>query len=165
MRKLWGQRGFTAIEMLAGLAIGGLLIAGAVMAIFQLDTVSRQGSDELEAWHDIRVAGQWMGREILMAETITLVDGAAPVSSMSLTWKEYTGLDDGQDYIPHTISYSLVGTELRRTYDGSEMTMARNVVSLELSRAGRVITITLRSSPGGVTEEVTFISFARPDLI
>lgn len=159
MRALWGQRGMTLLELVVAAAVAGVLTTGATAAIYQLSKFTRYGGDDLRAWHDIQCAAHWMGRDIPMAETTDLVDGAGPVSSMSLGWTERSATGD----IPHTASYYLVGNELKRDYDGSVITVARHIESLEFSLAQRLITITLRSAPGQAAEEMTCMAYLRPD--
>ena len=161
MRALWGQRGMTLLELLVAAAVGAVLTTGAAAAIYQSGKLARWGGDELRAWHDIRSGVYWMGRDIPMAETTDLVDGAGPVSSLSLTWTEHSEAGD----IPHTSSYYLVGSELKRDYDGSVITVARHIQSLGFSLSQRLITVSLSSSPGepAAAENMTYMIYLRPD--
>lgn len=159
MRALWGQRGMTLLELVVAAGAAALLTTGAAAAIYQSTKFARYGGADLRAWHDIQCAVHWMGRDIPMAETTDLVEGAGPVSSMSLGWTERPPAGD----IPHTASYYLAGSELKRDYDGSVITVARHIESLEFSLAQRLITIRLRSSPGEAAEEMTCMAYLRPD--
>ena len=161
MRAVYRQRGMTLLELVIAAAIGAVLATGAAAAIYQFEELARYGSDGLRAWHDIRCALYWMGHDLQMAETTDLVDGAGPVSSMSLSWTEHSPAGD----ISHTTSYYLVGSELRRDYDGSVITVAWHVESLGLALAQRLVTVSLRSSPGEIAaaEEMTCVVYPRPD--
>ena len=64
-----------------------------------------------------------------------------------------------------SVTYSLTGTELRRTAGGAQMTVARNITSASFSIADRVITMSLISSPVGtrrVSEDGTYKVYLRP---
>ncbi len=142
-RVLKGQQGFTLVEMLVALGIMAALGTVLVGTLYQMGNFTSRGNAQLSVSADPRNAFGWLGKDVKMANTTDLVDGAPAVSSMTLNWT-----DKYQDTsTAHSAAYSLVGTELRRTEDGVDThSIARNVTSVEFSLAGRRVTVTLTST-------------------
>ena len=136
------------VEMLVAIAVTGIIVAFLGTAIYQIITVSEYGNDRLTAMHELQNSAHWFnldGQKAVNAE----VDG-----DLLLTISETT-----------SITYSLVGTELRRTSGGSQMTLARNITSAAFSIDNRLITMSLTSAPEGrydVSENGTYKVFLRP---
>jgi len=143
-----GQKGMTVVELLVAIAVTGIIVAFLGTAIYQIITVSGYGNDRLTAMHELQNSAHWFyldGQKAVTANT----DG-----ELLLTISETT-----------SITYSLVGTELRRTSGGSQMTLARNIASAAFSIDNRVITMSLTSTPEGrydVSENGTYKVFLRP---
>ena len=78
-----------------------------------------------------------------MAESSDLVDGAAAVDRVTLTWTEWFQLAN----VPHESTYWLSGSELKRDFDGTVSTVARNISGVGFSQADRVITLVITSTP------------------
>ncbi|MFQ5826809.1 MAG: PilW family protein [Dehalococcoidia bacterium] len=153
------QRGMTLVELLVASAITALVAGGVGPAIIQFMTVTDSTSDGLAALHDVRIATHWIARDAHMAQTTDLVDGAPPVSAMILEWTDRYA----EGSVDHTSSYSLVGQELRRNYDGQVMVVARYVSSVEFSLVGRIITVRVASSVGRTSREGTASFYLRPN--
>ncbi len=155
------QRGFTLISMLISLSILGVLGSSAGVAISQSIRISEKGHNQLTALHEIENAAFWIGRDGRMAASTDMVDDALPTSSVTLQWTDRFGLDS----VDHASTYQLVGTEIRRTYDGVTRTLARNISSLDFSLSGQLITVSIVSTPqgsAGVTKQGTYLINLRP---
>ncbi|MDY6911652.1 MAG: hypothetical protein SVM79_04765 [Chloroflexota bacterium] len=141
------ERGFTLAEVLVTTAIS-MAIAGLLgTAIYQFFVVTNQGSDTMTAMHQIQNASHWLN-----------IDGQMSNSANGGSQLELT--------IPNsaTVTYALSGTELRRTVEGSQMTVARNISSIDFSIDGRVITTTITAAPeegGGISEQGAFKVYLR----
>ena len=64
-----------------------------------------------------------------------------------------------------SITYTVVGTELRRTAGDSQMTLAQDITSADFSIENQIITMTITSSPQGrwnVSEQGTYKVYLRP---
>lgn len=143
-----GQKGMTVVELLVAIAVTGIIVGFLGTAIYQIITVSAYGNDRLTAMHELQNSAHWFNLDGQKAVTAN-VNG-----ELLLTISETS-----------SITYSLVGKELRRTADGSQMTLARNITSADFSIDNRVITMSLTSSPEGrdnVSENGSYKVYLRP---
>lgn len=149
------SRGFTLAELLVSVGILGVAVSLIGGGIFQALGISRYWVDDVVATKELRHAASWFSRDALNAQTTDLVDGALPVSSVTINWTDRNG-------IPHIASYSIVGDRLVRTYDGAGITVARKVVSAGFSRSQKTLkfTLTVNGSRGG-TESNDLNVYAR----
>lgn len=142
------QLGFSLVELLAALAITGLVVSGLGTAIYQMLSVTQYGNARLTASHELQNAAHWFSFDGQRASS------ASGGSLLTLT------LSDNS-----FITYSLTGTELQRAAAGSSMTLARNITSVDFAVDNRFITMNLTSSPEGrwsVTENGTYRVYLRP---
>jgi len=143
------EPGFTLVELLITLAITGLIISVIGSAIYQLITVAEYGNDRLTATHELENTAHWFSLDGQQASA------ASGGSGLVLT-------------LPNrpSVTYSLVGTELRRTAGSAPMTLARNITGASFSVAGRLVTMTLTSAPPGrwaVSEPGTYMVCLRAE--
>lgn len=149
------SQGFTLVEALVSLGIMGITLSLMGGAMFQALGITRYWQKDVIATKDVRHAGSWFARDALNAQTTDLVDGAPAVPYATISWKD-------KDGNPHTTSYTLLGNELKRSYDGQVITVARDVTSVGFSRSGKKIKfiLTVNSSRGN-TESKTLDTFGR----
>jgi len=143
-----GERGFTLIELLIATAVTGLIVSVLGVAIYQIITVTEYSNDKMTAMHELQNAAHWLN-----------IDGQRASAASGSNELVLTLPDDS------SITYALVGTELNRTADGSQMTVARNITSATFSVQNRTITINLTSSPVGrqnVSEQGAYKVYLRP---
>jgi Tfp pilus assembly protein PilE len=143
-----GQEGITMVELVIAIAVTGIIVVFLGTAINQIITVSEYGNDRLTAMHELQNAAHWFSLDGQKAVTAS-VNG-----ELLLTISETS-----------SITYSLAGTELRRTADGQQMILAQNIASADFSVENRVITMSLTSSPEGrdnVSENGTYKVYLRP---
>ena len=148
--------GFTLVELLVSLSILGMSMGLIGSGIFQAFALERTWSDDVVATREVRHATSWFAGDALNARQTDLVDGAAPVSSATLSWT-------GQGEVPHAATYSLsADATLIRDFDGSTITVARNVLSAQFSREGGVLRLTLEvQAAAGETELKTVDIYGR----
>ena len=155
MRLRGGQRGFTLMETVVGLGLAGLVLPLMATGMFQAWGVERTQRHDVVATVQLDNATRWFTSDALNAQLTDLSDGAAPVSSVSLSWT------DASD-VSHTASYNREGTNLVRTFDGTSLTVARGVVSIAFSCSGNTIFATLEvQGARGETKSLTLRSYLR----
>lgn len=169
-----GQGGFTLLEVLASMVIGGALLGALVPAIFEITRVTSLNTTSITAAVQVESAARWLAKDGQGAQNTNLVDGAPAVNTVTLSWTDYTSwgtsfANPGQ-FTTHSITYSLSGTNLRRSLDGNTRTVASDVTSILFSRSGRVMTIAVTAAPPGLlpfahqrTYNVTLRSLAPAD--
>ncbi len=144
---LHDSRGFTLPEVLVSMGILTVVMSTIGIALFQaLDTQTGVVDDGL-AINELRKGLSWFAKDVKMARSTDMVDGAPAVSSVTFTWT-----DEFQDAeVDHTSSYALVGDQLVRTYDGNAHTVARRVVSVAFSLSSRTVTAQFEIDAGAGT--------------
>lgn len=110
------QKGFTLVEMLVMMAVGGILLSGVVTAIFQTVNVTAHSSTQITALEDIKIVAHQLSKDIRISSNTTLADPAVGESILGLTWttwyKETDGTEDLISYgIDHYCEYTLLGEE------------------------------------------------------
>ncbi len=141
------QKGFTLIEILVAMLVGGMITAGVITGIFQIVYGAGQIREESVALSDIDSAAHWLTRDAVLGQTTDLVDGAPEVSQMTLTWNDSTWWAEQEGSVSHYVTYTYSGTALQRNYDGVVTTVGRHLTDVGFSLDGRLVTITLTSSP------------------
>jgi prepilin-type N-terminal cleavage/methylation domain-containing protein len=101
------QGGFTLIEILASIAITGLIGAGAAMVNAQMLEQTSRNSDITTASRHTLNAIDWISTDTQMAQNID-PDGASGFP-LTLSWTEW-------DNTEHTVVYSLDGSSLSRNH-------------------------------------------------
>jgi hypothetical protein len=143
-----GQKGMTIAELVVAIATTGIIVVFLGMAINQIFTVSGYGNDRLTATHELENVAHWFN-----------IDGQGAVAATGGTSLALTMADNS------SITYTLVGTEMRRTTSGQQMTLARNITDVSFTIDNRLVTMSLTASPPGqysVSENGTYHVYLRP---
>ena len=137
------QKGATLLELLASMAIVGIIMMGVVSLIFSEARGTAIARTSVTAGHELSNAAHRLSQDGWMAEITNLVDGADPVDHLTLNWIER------YDFVetPHCSSYYLSGTQLLRDYDGAVSIVARKISNIEFFQVGNLITVSIDCSP------------------
>jgi type II secretory pathway pseudopilin PulG len=122
----------TLVELVAAVAVTGIIVVFLGAAVYQIITISASGNDRLIALHELQNAARWF-----QADGQQAVDASAGAGLTLI-------LSDNS-----SVTYSLAGTELRRTAGTSQMTLARNISNASFSFSDRAVTMSLTASPAG----------------
>jgi prepilin-type N-terminal cleavage/methylation domain-containing protein len=145
------ESGFTLVELVIATVITGLIVSFLGTAIYQIFTVSQYGNDRLTATHEVQNAAYWFN---LDGQQATAATGGTGL---------YLTLSDNS-----SVTYARVGTELRRTSNGTQMILARNITSASFTVTNRLITMQLTSAPQGrdhIMENRTYQVWLRPSEV
>jgi prepilin-type N-terminal cleavage/methylation domain-containing protein len=163
------QGGFTLIEMLAALAITGLISLGASIATGQVLNQTSRNNDYTTASRNTLNALHWISRDVTMAQTIDGWEGFPQSEDLSLSWI-------GWDNTEYSANYTLDNGILRRVYsEGGQVNttfIAENINSNAAltnctSHNGTVtVTITCSVGAGDKIVNVTKVRIiaSRPNL-
>ncbi len=139
------EKGFTLVELLLALAVGSVILTGAVLSIYSILVNTDRGNGKVVALMDINRAALAIKNDLLMAQTTDLVDGV-PKNSANLTWFDYTSSFGSAFQTEHSASYSLSGRQLRRTYDDSVSIVGRKVTDISFTQSGKSVTVVISTS-------------------
>ena len=89
------------------------------------------------ATRELRHANFIFASNALNATSTSLVSGATPVSTVTLTWTDNLGWQ-------HTAVYGVSGNSLSRTLDGVSTTLSARVFSGAFSLSGKLLTFDLQ---------------------
>jgi len=98
-----GQKGFSLIELLIAIPIAALVMLAASGAIVQL-VRSGRASAQMNAIRQVQIAGTWISRDGLQAETVEIYTDPASELFCTFEWHDYTAVDAPE----HTVVYSLI---------------------------------------------------------
>ncbi len=153
------QKGFTLVELLVALAVGSLIIVGALGAIYQVMWGTSRTNSQVVALTDVHQAALRLKKDIVMAQTTDLADGV-PRDSATLSWTDYTSFEEEENK-DHSSAYNLLSDgELQRTYDGTTSIVGRNITSVNFTRDGRVINVVITATKGDVTPRSETLEFS-----
>ena len=142
-----GEKGLTMVDMIMAVAVTGLIVSFLGTSIYQMLAVTEYGNDKLTAMHELQNAAHWFS-----------LDGQRASSASAATDLLLTIPDDS------SITYSLVGSDLRRADGGTSMILAQNIADVRFAVADRLVTMTIISSPqgrAGVSENGTYQVYLR----
>jgi hypothetical protein len=152
---LAGRAGSTLFEVIVGVgiltAMGGFVGGG----LYQVLASNRTWADDVLATKDMRNAQSWFVSDAMNAQSVSLVDGAPATTTVSLSWADSGGS-------LHTSTYSRIGTNLVRNFDGAQTNVARRVVSSTFSRSGKTVSFVINvTGAEGQYESSTVNTFLR----
>ena len=143
------QKGFTLLELLLALVIGGAALTAALAVYFELMWGNGRIRSAALSGMDANNAALAIQKDLVMTQSSNLTDGdPTPQNSVTFSWIDYTGFES-TNYSTHYSSYSLAGTNLWRTYDGAPEIVGRKITYLGLTRQDRVINVVITSTDAG----------------
>ena len=163
------QKGFTLIELLAVMGISAILLGVLVPTIYQITRHTDLNNIRITAVNQIENTAHWLSQDVQLAQKVTVFATRFTLSWTDWTdWSVCTGQsypDEEADFKSHSITYSQVGDEIQRNYDGSITTIARYISDFKFSVTEQALIVTITSSPRGEdwpTEKRTYKINLRP---
>lgn len=160
------QKGSTLLELLLVIAITGVIVPVVSASFVQIMRGRADIAERSVAMTDIDNAAHWLTRDLVLAQTTNLVEGASATSNMTINWSDRTAWAGDEGTVNHSASYALSGTQLLRNYNGEETIVGRYLTNAGFSVDGKMFTITLTSRPvlPGYTVTKSFVIEMRSDL-
>jgi len=162
LRNKMSQKGFTLMEILVVMAVGGMIMAAGLLTMYQVIWGTARTNDQVRALTDANVATMWLRFDLQMVQgTPGLVEGV-PSNTLSMTWTNLTTSFDGQSVpVDHTIGYARDGTNnLVRTYDGTPKVVGRNITSVGFTRNGDYINVSISAKGPGIIGQTRTLAFS-----
>ena len=168
------QKGFTLVELLVALAVGGLVIMSALGVIYQVMWGTSRTNSQVVALTDAHHAALQLKKDLEMAQldegnvlsggavVITLTPGG---SIATLGWTDLTSFNPEENK-EHTSGYELLSNgELQRTYDGIMSIVGRNVTCISFTQDpdgnnDRVIGVVITATEGDMTPRSETLEFS-----
>jgi prepilin-type N-terminal cleavage/methylation domain-containing protein len=113
------QKGFTLLEMVLALLIGGLMAGGITAAIFQVVLGSARTNNHMTAVRQVESAGYWVSHDAQMAQTVAPARDADGFP-LTLSWKDW-------DDTVNTVTYTIEDGDLKRTHIAGSQTSTTTV--------------------------------------
>ncbi len=156
------ERGFTLVEVLVVVAVGGMIIAPILGVIHQVVFGTGRTNSQVTSLVDVNQAALIIKRDLLMNQTpLTssplVLTPQTPGVVVELSWEDHTSFPEAQS---HTSSFALSGTKLRRTYDGVTSTVGQFITYLSLTENGRVIDVVITSTSPQIPQRVETLRFS-----
>ena len=108
---LKNQRGFTLIEVLIAVAIGGAIAGAGSMATRQVITETVRNNNHEIAVRQVQNAGHWVTRDTQMAQTVLTGDESDGI--LTLIWEAWdVDPDDGIPPDEYQVEYKLVPVDV-----------------------------------------------------
>ena len=169
------QKGFTLVELLVALAVGSLVIVGALGAIYQVVWGTGRTNSQVVALTDVHQAALRLKKDLVMAQlgegdfpvdgitVITLTPGGP--TTATLGWTDYFG-DLAPEERIHTSAYNLLSDGvLQRTYDYDKPSeimsiVGRNITSVDFAQDGRFIDVVITATAGDMLPRSETLKFS-----
>ncbi len=137
------QRGYSVNEMLVGVATLGIVGTAFLVAFFNLTTSVEKTNAAYLAISETSQSSTWTFRDVSMAQSTDIADGAPAVSTATFSWNNLYG----GTTVARQVTYSLNGTQLVRTSETDTSVVAIGIKTLQFSRADKLITVTIQAEP------------------
>lgn len=131
-RILGSSRGFTLVELLVSVSILTVVVSIFGTGMFQVLSIQRFWTDDVNAVREVRHAGSWFAGDALNATDVLDSGGVdrldcspePSVEQVTLTWSDTSGAT-------HNAIYSITGDQLLRDFDGigTPLVLATGVIA------------------------------------
>ena len=152
------QKGFTLIELLVAMAVGGVVMAGALAATYQVVWGTSRTNSQVVALNDVHQTALQLKKDLETAQSTDLTDGV-PRDYVTLEWTDYTSFVV-EETKKHARSYVLSNGELQRTYDGTMSIVGRNITSVSFTQDERVINVAITATAGDMSPRSETLEFS-----
>lgn len=113
------QKGVTMIELITVFAVMGIIASGVTATLYQVVVGSTHAANHMTAVQEVQNAGYWVSHDaqLIQAEPVIVKNGSQ-LDHFTFTWTDWNGT-------VNTVTYTIVGTELRRQGAGQQSVVAQ----------------------------------------
>ena len=142
------QKGFTLLEIMVVMAVGGILMTGIVVSIFHVVSATGRSNSHGVALTDVSQAALYLKKDFQMAQSTDMGFVEDPVvvllssENVTLEWTDSTTPESEEEQMNHHVTYSLSDNGvLERAYDGILPTMiiGRHITYLRFTQLGESV--------------------------
>ncbi|MFC1897229.1 type II secretion system protein J [Chloroflexota bacterium] len=166
MIRVMRQGGFTLIEVLVTLAVGGVILIGIVSSMQMVTVGSSRSNSEVVALDEVNRAFLYIKKDLSTYNNIDL--NVTLPDLITISWSDETAQEGGLPW-QYEVTYSLSGTELLRIYTindspASEQIIGRHITYLSFTSRtginGRFIDVVITATKGDMTPRSETLSFS-----
>lgn len=164
------QKGFTLVEVLVVLAVGGILTMGIMTSIFQVTTFTSRSNSQGRALTNLHLAALHIKKDLQMAQYPGMDVGNSVVlspqnpNSVTLTWFDYTTeFQPPEEQRDHFSTYTLSDNGmLERFYDSDNASIVgRHITYLRFTRQDeKVVNVVITAVGPGIHQWRKTIEFS-----
>ena len=127
------QQGYTLIEMIASLALTGILATGVTAFVLQTVTESARCNNHMQATIQVENVGYWVSRDVQMSANITLGENAG--FPMQLDW-----VDINQN--EYQVTYTEADGRITRSLVENSGSPAQTIIAMSVNTAPSLTNLT-----------------------
>lgn len=169
LRSLRGERGFTAVEMMAAMAVMGIVMAAFGQLLITSSNTSNRVEEQATLQNDVRAAVDQLTTDFRQA---TNADGTSPVESLTGTTLTFDSPDRMTPFHLRRVSYRLASGRLERSAststdnDGWPWVWPTGTAAwtAEVGSVTNATVFTFYDANGAVTTDPTAVRSARVSL-
>ena len=122
------QKGFTLVEILLALTVTGVVLAGAVLSIYQFMITTTRSNSQVVVLDELNRAALQLKRDLQSSDNATITGNP---DNITLEWSNNTYFESENQTTSHLVNYTLSDTnELIRAGDNITSIVARNIESI-----------------------------------
>lgn len=150
------QRGFTLVELLVALAIGSVILTGAMLSIHQFMATTARNNSQVVVMDELNRAALQIKQDLQSRDSANISG-----NSITLNWVNNTAFESENTTTAHSSSYILSDTgELQRNYDDTVSIVARHIESISYSDNGTYIDVVITATSATFPPKSETLSFS-----
>ena len=142
------QRGFTLVEILVTLAVGSVLLVGALLTLQQILVSTGRSNSQVVVLDEVHRAALRIKKDIQSYTSSNLTSANLTdlqFGTVTFRWTDQTGFAP-EDERSHYSTYTLSGTELVRTHNNTLGVLGRHIEYLSFTWNGSYIDVVITAN-------------------
>lgn len=161
------ERGFTLVELVIAMAIGGLLLGVVTTMLLQINLLTSIHQESLRLSHELQQAASMLNRDVVGAAAGEVQTAEGGVT-LTLDILSIPAFGTGDEPITNTVryTYSAADQTLRRADSAGSRIISRQISALELAPTGTItssLQVTMTVAGRGQEQQMTLELYRRLD--